>query len=332
MAPQPTSPNRTPSSLALIAAFGTVYLIWGSTYLAIRFALETMREWPFTMAGIRHFVAGVILYAFARWRGAGRPTGHNWRAAAIIGVLLLFGGNGGVVWAEKYVTSGATALMVATVPLWMVLADWLRPNGTRPTLGVVLGVLVGFAGMVLLVRSGGDKSEIAIRPLGAVVLTLACLWWSIGSVYSRHAPLPKSPLLTTSMEMLAGGVVLLLFGAAVGEWREIHPSQVSLKSLASLGYLIVFGSLIAFSAYVWLLQVSTPARVGTYAYVNPIVAVFLGWLLAKEPLTPRMLAAAAVIVLGVVIITTYRGRAVKSTESADSEEITVAAELAEAEH
>jgi len=332
MSPDRSSNARTPSALALVAAFATIYLIWGSTYLAIRFALETMREWPFTMAGVRHFVAGVVLYAFARWRGAVRPSGRNWRAAAIIGILLLFGGNGGVVWAEKYVASGATALMVATVPLWMVLADWLRPKGTRPTVGVVLGVLVGFAGMVLLVLSGGDKADIAIRPLGAVVLTLACLWWSIGSVYSRHAPLPSSPLLTTSMEMLAGGIVLLVFGAGVGEWHAIHPSQVSLKSILSLAYLIIFGSLIAFSAYVWLLQVSTPARVGTYAYVNPIVAVFLGWLLAGEPLTARMLAAAAVILLGVIIISTYRSRAVKSSPIRDSKEITVSAELAEAEH
>jgi drug/metabolite transporter (DMT)-like permease len=322
--------SRAPTAVGLVAAFAAVYLIWGSTYLAIRFAIETMP--PFLMAGMRHFVAGIILYTYARWRGAPRPNGPNWKSTAIIGILLLFGGNGGVVWAEQYVPSGVTALMVATVPLWMVLADWLRPRGTRPTAGVVLGVLVGFAGMVLLVRSGGDKADVTIRPLGAVVLTLACLWWSIGSVYSRHAPLPKSPLLTTAMEMLAGGAVLLIFGACAGEFGKLHLSQVSLKSAASLAYLTVFGSLIAFSAYVWLLQVSTPARVGTYAYVNPIVAVFLGWLLASEPLTARMLVAAAIIVMGVVIITTYRGRAVKSTPADESKELTVASELAEAEH
>ncbi len=322
--------SRAPTALGLIAAFAAVYLIWGSTYLAIRFALDSMP--PFLMAGARHFTAGVILYIYARVRGAEKPSVKHWRATAIIGILLLFGGNGGVVWAEQHVSSGVTALMVATVPLWMVLTDWLRPKGKRPTVGVVLGLIVGFAGMVLLVRSGGDKADVAIRPLGAIVLTFACLWWSIGSIYSRHAPLPKSPLLTTAMEMLAGGIVLTIFGMFAGDWAKLHFSAISLKSLLSLAYLIVFGSLIAFSAYVWLLQVSTPARVGTYAYVNPIVAVLLGWMFAGEPLTKHMLDAAAVIVLGVVIITTYRSRATKGSAEDSAKSITIAAELAEAEH
>jgi drug/metabolite transporter (DMT)-like permease len=323
--------ERGPTTLGIVAAFLAVYLIWGSTYLAIRFAAETIR--PFLMASVRFLIAGAVLYAYARWRGAERPTRRHWRSTAIIGGLMLLGGNGGVVWSEETlpsgeprVASGMAALMVATVPLWMVLIEWLRPGGRRPTAGVVVGLAVGFAGMILLVRPGNVGR---VDPAGAAVLTSACFWWSLGSIYSRHAELPKSPLLATAMEMLAGGALLGLLGTACGDWGRTNLSAITLKSAASLVYLIVFGSLIAFSAYVWLLRVTTPARVGTYAYVNPIVAVFLGWLLAGEPLTAQTLVAAAVILAGVVIITSgpsrrsdHRPSGVSAAESA----------LAEAEH
>jgi len=288
------------------------------------------------MAGIRHLSAGIILYTYARLKGAVKPTRAQWRSTAIIGGLLLLGGNGGVVWAqaklpsgESRVASGLAALLVATVPLWMVLIDWLRPKGQRPTLGVIVGLLVGFAGMLMLVLvKGGNVAS--VDPLGAIVLTMACFWWSLGSIYSRHAPLPKSPLLVTAMQMLAGGALLGIASLAIGEWHGFSPSAVSLKSLVSLLYLIVFGSLIAFSAYVWLLQVASPASVGTYAYVNPVVAVLLGWMFANESLTALMLVAAAVILAGVVIITTYRGRT--PPKRADAMPRSEEAALAEAEH
>jgi drug/metabolite transporter (DMT)-like permease len=261
------------------------------------------------MAASRFLVAGPLLYAWARWRGAARPTLGHWRAAAVVGALLLLGGNGAVVWAEQRVPSGVTALLVAMVPLWMVLLDWVRPGGVRPTLAVFSGVALGLAGLVLLVGPeqilGGEHVDHA----GALALAFGCLTWSVGSVYSRHAPLPASPQLATAMEMLAGGVLLLAASLARGEWQQFDVQAISLRSLAALGYLVVFGSLVALTAYVWLLRQTTPARVSTYAYVNPVVAMLLGWALAGEPLTPRTLVAAAVIVGGVVLITRSKVRA-----------------------
>jgi drug/metabolite transporter (DMT)-like permease len=289
------------SAMKVALALATVYVIWGSTYLAIRFAIETLP--PFWMAGVRFLVSGVLLYAWARWRGAARPSRVHWRSAALIGGLLLLGGNGGVVWAEQRVDSGLAALLVSTVPLWMVLFEWLRKGGTRPTLGVVAGLALGFAGLVMLVRPGSG----GIDPVGAIVLLLACVSWAWGSLRSRHVPLPESPLLATGMEMLAGGALLMVLGLLTGEAGRLDLAGASLKSALSLGYLIVFGAL-GFTAYIWLLRVTTPALVSTYAYVNPVVAVFLGWALAGEPLTGGMLAAAAVILTGVALITVFRNR------------------------
>jgi drug/metabolite transporter (DMT)-like permease len=282
-------------------ALATVYIIWGSTYLAIRFAIETLP--PFWMAGVRFLVSGILLYGWARWRGAARPSRVHWRSAALIGGLLLVGGNGGVVWAEQRVDSGLAALLVSTVPLWMVVFEWLRQGGTRPTLGVVAGLALGFAGLVMLVRPAGG----GIDPVGAAVLLLACVSWAWGSLRSRHVPLPGSPLLATGMEMLAGGALLMVLGLLTGEAGRLDLAGASLKSVLALGYLVVFGAL-GFTAYIWLLRVTSPALVSTYAYVNPVVAVFLGWALAGEPLTGGMLAAAAVILTGVALITVFRNR------------------------
>ncbi|HWM90424.1 MAG TPA: drug/metabolite exporter YedA [Thermoanaerobaculia bacterium] len=282
-------------------ALATVYVIWGSTYLAIRFAIETLP--PFWMAGVRFLVSGVLLYGWARWRGASRPSRVHWRSAALIGALLLLGGNGGVVWAEQRVDSGLAALLVSTVPLWMVVFEWLRKGGTRPTLGVVAGLALGFAGLVMLVRPGSG----GIDPIGAAVLLLACVSWAWGSLRSRHVTLPESPLLATGMEMLSGGVFLMVVGLLTGEAGRLDLAGASMKSVLSLGYLIVFGAL-GFTAYIWLLRVTSPALVSTYAYVNPVVAVFLGWALAGEPLTGGMLGAAAVILTGVALITVFRNR------------------------
>ena len=298
----------------VIAAFAAVYIIWGSTYLAIRFAIETLP--PFLMAGSRFLVSGALLYAVARARGAERPERRNWTATAVIGALLLLGGNGGVVWAEQRVPSGLAALLVATVPVWMVTLEWLR-GGLRPTRGVVAGLMLGMAGLALLIGPGEFAGGRGVDTLGAIVLVAASLSWATGSIYSRSAPLPKSPILTTGMEMLAGGVLLTLLGLATGELGRLDVAAASTKSWLALLYLVLFGSLIGFTAYIWLLKVSTPAKASTYAYVNPVVAVLLGWLFANEPLSVRTLLAAAVIIAGVALITLTKKPAAAETPRAD---------------
>jgi drug/metabolite transporter (DMT)-like permease len=296
----PTSP--VPRA-RVVVAFAAVYLIWGSTYLAIRFAIETLP--PFLMAGSRFVVAGLLLYAYARSRGLPRPTLIQWRSAAIVGGLLLVGGNGGVVWAQQYVASGVAALLIATVPVWMVVLDWLRPAGVRPRPAVILGLVLGLAGIAVLIGPAELAGTGRIHVTGAAVLVIASLFWAAGSIYSRHLPLPR-PMLAIAMEMLAGGVILLALSSLIGEPGQLQLGDVSLRSLAALLYLILFGSLVGFSAYIWLLGVVSAASVSTYAFVNPVVAVFLGWALAGEPLTLRVLLAAAVIISAVVVITTTR--------------------------
>jgi drug/metabolite transporter (DMT)-like permease len=298
--------SSAPSRWRVIAAFAAVYSIWGSTYLAIRFAVQTMP--PFLMAGTRFVIAGAILYAWMRLRGTPAPTRGQWRATAIIGGLLLMGGNGVLAWAEQTVPSGLAALIIATVPVWMVLLEWLRGDGTRPTAGVVIGLALGLVGIVLLVGQANFAGDNPVNPLGVIALVFAALSWATGSFYARHAPVPAASLLGTGMEMLAGGAMLLIAGLITGEFGQLKLDQVSLRSLLAFGYLIVFGSWVGFSAYTWLLRVVKPALSSTYAYVNPVVAVFLGWALAGEALTVQTLLAAAIIVAAVVIITTQQSR------------------------
>jgi len=292
--------------LRVALAFLSIYTIWGSTYLAIRFAIETFP--PFLMAAIRFLIAGGVLYVWMRLRGAPRPTRANWKAATIVGGLLLLGGNGGVVKAEQVFPSGLTAVLITTVPIWMVLVELLRKDRIVPTLHVVLGLILGFGGVVLLVGPGDLAGSGGLNPLWAGVLILASLSWAIGSVYSRKASLPRTPLLGSGMEMLTGGALLLVASLVSLEWVGFQPSNLSVLSLVSFIYLVVFGSLIGFSSYVWLLTKTTTARVSTYAYVNPVVAVFLGYFLAGEQLTLRTLLASSVIVIAVVVITTFKSR------------------------
>ena len=281
-------------------ALATVYVLWGSTYLAMRLAIATIP--PFIMAGVRHFTAGATLYAFARLRGAERPRWEHWRSTAIVGALLLLIGNGGVVWAEQKVSSGMAALLICSEPMWIMLFVWLRRGGKRPSPRVVAGLLLGFAGLLLLVRPAGAHGMV-VDPLGALALLTASISWAAGSVYVQRATLPSSPLLTTAMQMLCGGG--LLFGASLlaGEPARLSLTQVSVGSALAVLYLIVFGSLIGFTAYTWLLRKASPVLVSTYAYVNPVVAVFLGWLLLRESVTAGTLLGAAVIVVGVALIT-----------------------------
>jgi drug/metabolite transporter (DMT)-like permease len=294
-----------PSGMAIWGALIAVYIAWGSTYLAIRFAVETMP--PFLMAATRFLFAGGVLYAFRRLRGDPAPTRIEWRSAAIVGLLLLAGANGSVVWAEQLVVSGIAALMVGSAPLWMVLIDALRPGGHWPDWKAVVGVVVGFGGIALLVwPSNGLQGE--VNPVGAGVLVLASILWAIGSLYSRGAELPDSPLLGTGMEMLAGGAGLVIMGTLNNEWSQINLAGISTRSLLGLAYLIVGGAWVGFAAYTWLLRVAPTTLVSTYAYVNPLIAIFMGNLLASEPLTTRILIAAAIIVTSVALITMTRGR------------------------
>jgi len=289
----------------VVLAFAAIYLLWGSTYLGIRYAVETIP--PFLMAGTRHLIAGLLLYAWVRGRGEKRPRWRDWAVAAAIGSLMLLGGNGLVSWAEQRVPSGLAALIVASVPIWMTVLESLQRR-RAPRAAVVAGLVLGLGSLGILVAPGKLGTSGRIDPLGAAALLTAALCWAVGSLYSRVAKLPVSTFLAIAMEMIAGGLVLWTAGALSGETARLHLSAVSGRSIASLGYLIVFGSLAGFSAYMWLLRVTTPARVSTYAYVNPIVALTLGWAIGGEALTLRTGLAAAGIVAAVAVIIRFGGR------------------------
>ena len=279
--------------------FFVIYVIWGSTYLAIRWGVETIP--PFSMGAVRFLLAGSGLYAFSRWRGASKPTALEWRNSAIIGSLLLFIGNGCVSWAAQRVSSGMTSLLVATVPLWLVLCEMVQ--GKRPGVAKWGGVALGLVGVALLVLpADGSFSNAAVDPAGALVLAVGSLSWTIGSLYSRTALLARPASLAISMQMLTGGAMLLVLATVTGELAHINRDAISAASVWSLVYLIIFGSLIGFSTYMWLLTVASPTAVGTYAYVNPVVAVLLGVMLAGERLPGRAVLAMLVIVGGVAMV------------------------------
>jgi drug/metabolite transporter (DMT)-like permease len=294
----------------LLAAFAAVYTIWGSTYLAIRFAVETLP--PLLMAGVRFVIAGGILLLWSRLReGSGGPTRRDWITGLFSGALLLLGGNGAVVWAEQRVPSGLAALLVAIVPLWMVLLDWLRPEGRRPASLVFVGLGLGLVGLGLLVGPGMLQGGGNLDALGAGVLILGSLSWAIGSLYTQRAPRPSSANKGSGTQMFAGGVCLLAVALLTGEGAQLDLAHASTRSLLGFAYLVTFGSLIGFTAYIYLLAHTTAAKAATYAYVNPVVAVLLGWAFANEPVTARTLVAAAVILAGVAIITVARDTSIK---------------------
>lgn len=297
--------------LKIWAALLAVYIVWGSTYLAIRFAVETIP--PFLMAGTRFILPGAILYLWRRLSGDPAPRKVEWRSALIVGGFLLMGGNGMVAWAEQHVVSGVAALLVGSAPLWMVLIDALRPGGMRPSWQTLVGVLIGFGGIALLVGPGElSGAQHSFDALGVLALTAASFFWAVGSLYSRNAPLPASPLLGTGMEMLAGGACLFILGTLTGEWRQLNLTAVSTASLLGLLYLILFGALVGFASYTWLLRNAPTPLVSTYAYVNPLIAIFIGNLLAHEPLTARILASALIIISAVALINTSRAVKPKS--------------------
>jgi drug/metabolite transporter (DMT)-like permease len=293
-------------ALLLPLAFGAVYLIWGSTYLAIRIAVESIP--PFLMAGTRFVLAGGLLYLGLRVSGVRAPTRAERGHAGLAGVLMLTLGNGAVTWAEENgVASNLAALLVAAVPLDIALLDWLRPGGRRPARHVLLGIAVGFGGMVLLVIP--DHAAVTApggRRAGAVLaILLGGVGWAVGSLYARYGVRHRHTTMASAQHMLMAGATLLLIGVAHGEARPGHLALAAItgKSVLAFAYLTIFGSLVAFSAYGWLLVVSTPAKLSTAAYVNPVIAVILGWLVLHEALTRRALLGAALIILAVAVMT-----------------------------
>ena len=297
----PSSPS--PSRSALLLAFATLYLVWGSTYLAIRIAVASLP--PFAMGALRFGGAGAVLYLFLRLRGLPRPSARNWGAAFLVGGLLLGVGNGLVCWSEQWVPSGQAALIVATVPLWMTALPWLGRRGRAPHPAALVGVVLGLAGVATLVGGGmGPRGTAAGAALfgGRLGLLVASLSWAVGSLWSRRLPLPAEAAMSTAMQMLAASPLMAVTALARGEWGHFHPAAVPPGPWLALAYLGVFGSLAGFGSYVFLLKHTSPARASTYAFVNPLVAVVLGTAVAGEAIGARTAVAALLIVSAVAAV------------------------------
>jgi drug/metabolite transporter (DMT)-like permease len=290
-------PVASPPLRAYVLAFATVYLVWGSTYLAIRVAVGSMP--PFALAAVRFALAGSLLLAFLRLRGAAWPTRRQWRDAFVSGAFLLLGGNGLVTWAEQTVPSSITALLIGAGPVFVVLVEWAWPGGKRPTLLTFCAMLLGFAGVAWLAAPWETRGASATDPAGVSAILLACISWAIGSIYGRHV----RDFMAAAAQMLAGSASLALVAGLRGEFAAWDLSATTPTSWLAFGYLVLAGSLAGYSSFVWLVKHSTPARTATYAYVNPVVAVFLGWLLLDETVDARTLAASAVILAAVAMVT-----------------------------
>lgn len=285
----------------LWAALLALYVVWGSTYLAIRFAVETMP--PFLHASIRFLISGMILFLWRRAAGDPMPTASNWKATAIVGTFLLLGGNGLVALAELHIPSGIAALVISTAPFWLVLFESLRAGGNKPNWQSILGLVIGFGGVFLLIGPAeltGSKQE--FNTVSVILLLIAPFLWSMGSIYARGADMPESTLMSTGMQMLAGSVSLFIVSLVTGELNGFNLGDVSMRSWWGLLYLITFGSLVGFVSYGWLLHNAPISLTSTYAYVNPVVAVFLGWLFANEELNARIGIASAIIIGSVFLI------------------------------
>ena len=307
--------RRSSPAVATVVALGTVYILWGSTYLAIRFGIETIP--PLLMAAVRFLIAGALMYGWALQRGDlrdGGPTRRHWLATLTIGGLLLGVGNGGVTLGEGSIASGVAALLVATVPVWMAVLSHVTGQERLSRL-VGAGLVLGIAGVVLVAHPWSGSIG---QARGVVLVLLAAFGWACGSLYARRAALPKSAILVTGMEMLCGGLVLLVAAGIDGEFARVHPEHFSLLSLGAVLYLVVFGSILAFSAYVWLLNHVSAALAGTYAFVNPAVAVLLGAVFAREPLGPAVLLGGAVIIGGVSLVVAGRSFAARAERRAEN--------------
>ncbi len=286
--------------IKIFLAFGAIYLIWGSTYLATRFAVATIP--PLMMIGVRSLAAGIILFFISRFRNDEKVKRENILPLITLGALFFLAGHGLLSWAQQYVPSGMAAVLVTAEPLWIFGIEWFFLKDTRVKLKGLFGLFLGFAGIVYLIHSSSAGTAFNYGLLAPVLIVAGTFSWGGGAVYSRVANVPGSPLLSSGMELIFGGILVLIASFILGEPSEFHFSQVSVKSFCALLYLIVFGSVIAFSAYIWLLGNTSATRISTHTYVNPIIAVFLGWLIADEQITIALLIATAIIIMSVYLV------------------------------
>jgi drug/metabolite transporter (DMT)-like permease len=300
--------KKEPAKGLVIAAFAALYIIWGSTYLGMLLAIKSIP--PFLMAGTRFLVAGILLYGWCMFRGEKLPSFDSVLKISLGGVLMLFIGTGAVVWAEQYIPSGLVAIIVATVPLWFVLLDKQHWKENLSNKMILFGLLTGFAGVLLLFAG---KSAVAItgdkmKMLSFFVLAIGTIGWAIGSLYSKYKKVKGTTTIKAAIQMLAAGIVYLIAGLLAGEQNDFAPHDVSATSIGALIYLILLGSLVGYMSYIWLLSVRSPTLVGTYAYVNPVVAVFLGWLVVGEQITRQQVIALSVVLAGVILVNFAGGK------------------------
>jgi drug/metabolite transporter (DMT)-like permease len=298
------NPEKRFPNWLIVLMFAGLYTTWSTTYLAIYYMVKTIP--PYLSSGLRFLVAGAILYGFARIKNKNeRISLKHWKSALITGGLVIWLGNGSVVWGEKYISSSLAALLIATVPLWIVLLNWLLFGGGKPGVIEMVGVVLGFLGVALLIvftrHIGGEGYNLK----GIVIVLAASISWATGSLYSRYSQTPSSPLLSVAAQMLAGGALMFLASFFVGEWATFELSRVSMVSVLSWAYLVVFGSLVGFVCYMTLMKVCRPSKVATYAYVTPVGAVFLGWLIAGDTITYHTLIAGGIIILAVLMIISF---------------------------
>lgn len=300
----PTPEGSDQGRLArVVVAFAAVYLIWGSTFLCIRVAIQSIP--PLLMAGVRWSLAGSLFYGFLRWRGASRPSARDWRIAALLGGGIIFGGNGSVTYAEQFIPSGTVAVVVALVPALMALMAWISGTTSRPRLAVWFGIALATVGVAVIVRPAGVGASPQAR-LSLAILMVGELTWCAASLYAVRVRQHSSAFVMAAMQMLCAGAFLIMTALFRGEFAHFEVAAVTARSLWAMGYLASIGSIIGFSAYLWLLRNIEPTRVATYAYVNPVVAIFLGSLLGGEKLAPELLAGSALVVLGIALIVTFR--------------------------
>ncbi len=280
--------------LKIALAFGAIYLIWGSTFLATRYAVTTIP--PFLVSGTRFFVAGCALFAFARVRNRERLTWRMWRAAIAMGSLFFLICHGGVSWAAQHVSSGVSALLMSSISMWTAILEWVRPSAAKPGSKIMISLLIGFAGIAMLVIRPEVLAGSTFGSVGAGVVLVGAFSWAAGTVLTRRMPLPSSTVLSASMQMIGGGGLLLLFAVLSGQAAKLHIGAISTQSWLAMLFLTAIGSLVGFTCYIWLLGVASPTRVATYAYVNPIIALFLGWVVGGEQLSLRSLIASVIVV------------------------------------
>lgn len=298
--------NRKPPAWQVLLAFGIIYFVWGSTFLAIRVGVREVP--PFLLAGMRFLLAGIVLYAWMRAKGAASPTARQWAAAALLSVLIFVLDYGFLFWAEQRVPSGIDAVTMATIPVFMALSEILFLRTQTLTARLAFALLVGIGGVVVLTSRSLGLGERPIDTSGAIALLVAAISWAVASALMRKLPMPSSKPMSSAAQMLSGGVLLTLTAGALGEFREFHPQTVSRGAWIALAYLVVAGSIVAFTAYVWLIHHESPTKVGTYAYVNPVVAVALGYFLGGEAVGPRTLLGALLVLVSVIVITTAPAR------------------------